>query len=369
MDLKNKLGPIIAVAMGVTATIWLFSGEQGIVQAKTPDSSEQTNANQVDTQDNTTSLFKVQATKLQSQEISQTISLSGSTIADHTLQITNQLAGRITDVYVQKGDYVSANQPLVKIDDRALLANIQQAKALVKQKTLELEGVKRLTNQKLTSEVSVASAEAALASAQATLTTLQIDLENSVVKAPFSGVLNAFSAKPNQWLSLGESIATLVDVTPLKVAVQLPQKYLQHVRLNSSVDVSIQGMPVQLGTVNYISRVADQETRSIPLEIELPSTAKKIPTEISVDLLLHLNSTKAFSISPALLSINDSGQMSLKTLNNNIVKQQAVTVVRSDSNQVWVTGLDENTLIITSGQGFVKVGDKVDVEITTGEQP
>ncbi|SBS35317.1 Multidrug export protein AcrE precursor [Marinomonas aquimarina] len=368
MELSNKLGPALAIGMGIIATVWLLSGEQGLVQAQAESSSEATQKQPAATE-TVKKLFKVRAAQLEAQWISQTVRLSGYTVANQTLQINNRLAGHVTEVLVNKGANVTAGQALIRIDDRTLQANRDQARALVKQRVLELDGVQRLTNQNLTSQVSVASAQAALASAQASLAGLEVDLENSQIRAPFAGIINEFSIKPGQWLDVGEFVTTLVDVTPMKVAVQLPQNYLHQVRLGSSVDVSIQGLAPQTGTVSFISRMADSQTRSIPLEITLSEQSKALPTDISAELVLHLEQIKAHPVSPALLSINNEGQMSIKTVNQNVVEQHPVTIVRSDQDKAWISGLADQVTVITAGQGFVKVGEQVNVDIDTGVQP
>ena len=368
MDFSNKLGPIIAIGMGVIATIWLFSGEHGIVQAQTDEPSSKPRVSTIDTeQSSTKSLFKVSATEQHAQWISQTLRLSGYTIANTTLTVNSQLAGRVTDVLIKKGDRVNADQTLIKIDDRSLQKNILQARALLKQRSLELEGVKRLTDQRLTSKVSLATAEAALASARADLADLEIDLENSQVLAPFSGIVNEFSIQPNQWLSVGDQVAMMVDVTPMKIAAQVPQNYARSVQLGSAADVIIQDLKWH-GKISYMSSMADSQTRAIPIEITLDDTQEFIPSNLSAEIILHLEKVKAHSVSPALLSINDSGQMSIKTLNGDRVEQHQVSIVRAEQDKVWITGLEDRAFVITAGQGFVKAGDHVDAEIMQGKQ-
>lgn len=367
MEISNKLGPIIAVGVGILATVWLLSGEHGLVQA--PKDSASLEKKPAATADQPTKpLFKVSVREQQAQWISQTLRLSGYTVANDTLHISNRLAGYVTDVLVKKGDHVSAGQTLIKIDDRSLQASLIKAQALVNQRLLELEGVQRLTDQKLASKVSVATAEAALASAKAELTELKIDLENSQITAPFSAVINDFSIKSGQWLNTSDPVATLVDVSPMKVAVQLPQRYHSTIQTGTPVEVTIQGLPSQSGRVSYVSRVADSQTRSIPLEITLNDSDSSLSTDISAEVELHLNKVKAHAVSPALLNINDNGQMSIKVLKQGVVEQKTITIIRSDQDKVWITGLADTELLITSGQGFVKAGDKVDAEFNTGVQ-
>ena len=363
MDFRNKLGPMLAIGMAGLAAIWLLSGENGITQAQAQDTSSNETKPSASSTNKPASLFKVTAVHSTSEPIPQTIKLSGYTSANNTLSITNQLPGYVSSVHVSKGDQVNAGHVLIEVDRRALEANIVHAQALVKQRALELEGIRKLTGQKLTSEVSVASAEAALASAKANLTTLKIDLENSSVRAPFTGVINDFSIKPGQWLNDGAVVATLIDLNPLKVAAQLPQKYLNKLSINSAVELTINGQETKQGKVSYISMTADNATRAIPFEVSIDNSDAKLTAGLSAEINLILGQVEAHPVSPALLNVNNDGQMSIKTLDGDIVTDSPVQVVKTDREFAWVSGLSTKSTIITSGQGFVKAGDQVEVTI------
>ena len=363
MDFRNKLGPMLAISMAGLAAIWLLSGENGITQAQAQDTSSNETKPSASSTNKQVSLFKVTAVHSTSKSIPQTIKLSGYTSANNTLSITNQLPGYVASINVSKGDRVNAEHVLIEVDRRALEANVVHAQALVKQRALELEGIRKLTGQKLTSEVSVASAEAALASAKANLTTLKIDLENSRVQAPFTGVINDFSIKPGQWLNDGATVATLIDLNPLKVAAQLPQKYLNKLSINSAVELTINGQETKQGNVSYISMTADNATRAIPFEVSIDNSDAKLSAGLSAEINLILGQVEAHPVSPALLNVNNDGQMSVKTLEGDIVTDSSVQVVKTDREFAWVSGLSTKSTIITSGQGFVKAGDQVEVTI------
>ncbi|MEC8082896.1 MAG: efflux RND transporter periplasmic adaptor subunit [Pseudomonadota bacterium] len=368
MDFRNKLGPMLAISMAGLAAIWLLSGENGITQAQAQDTSSNETKPSVSSTNKPASLFKVTAVHSTSESIPQTIKLSGYTSANNTLSITNQLPGYVASVHVSKGDRVNAEHVLIEVDRRALEANVVHAQALVKQRALELEGIRKLTGQKLTSEVSVASAEAALASAKANLITLKIDLENSSVRAPFTGVINDFSIKPGQWLNDGATVATLIDLNPLKVAAQLPQKYLNKLSINSAVELTINGQETKQGKVSYISMTADNATRAIPFEVSIDNSDAKLSAGLSAEINLILGQVEAHPVSPALLNVNNDGQMSVKTLEGDIVTDSPVQVVKTDREFAWVSGLATKSTIITSGQGFVKAGDQVEVTIEPAQQ-
>lgn len=361
MDVRSHLGPITAIAISCLAGVWLYAGGNGVTQAQANDESinaEPVNDN--NSPQSNASLPSVQVTTLTAQEIQNHLTLSAETVAETTLELTNQVAGNVTKVFVQKGDYLNKGDAIIEIDTRSLKANLAQAEALVTQRKLQLQGTQRLQNQNLTSQVSVATARTELESAQASLTALRIELENATVRAPFSGVLNQFEIKPGQWLVSNALVGELVDVTPLRILVDVPQIDLPNIVQGTQANVTFSTGQTVTSDVSYVSVTADSATRTVPVELQVTNNAPYIPAGISAQVVFTLNSIKAHGFSPALLEINAAGNMSVKTVDDtNTVRAKEVTIVRSDRERVWVTGLPDQVNVITVGQGFVADGDAV----------
>lgn len=359
MGLKSKIGPITALAITSATIIWMYAGGNGITTAQA-DSKTPVNESVLEHSEKQKKQ-SVQAKTLTAQYITNSIKLSGQTQAQTVLDLTNQVAGEINSISVTKGEFVRKGETILAIDRRTLEAKSIQARSLIKQRSLELDGIKRLSNDRLTSQVSVAEADAALSSARATLKELEVSLEKTVVKAPFSGVLNAFSVKPGQVLSAGANVGTLVQVDPLKVVVNVPQNYLGKVTIGTLANVTLDnGLNVE-SQVTFVSAVADSATRTIPVEISVPNESHDIPAGISAQVTFELDEIKAHALSPSLLAVDAQGNMSIKTLSvDNQVVENRVNIIRSDRDKVWVTGLPTNVNIISVGQGFVSAGDVVE---------
>lgn len=367
MTSKLKQGPILALGIAAIAMAWMFVGGHGITHAQSNQDSDpqKTEKSPIDASQKpvTSSSFKVQTTISHAQLVRDTLQLSGQTEANQTLSVTAQSSGRVTSVNARQGDTIESGTALVTIDDRTLRSKIQYAQALIKQNTLELEGIRRLTSQKLTSDVSAASAEAKLADAKANLTALQVDLENRRITAPFSGSVNEMSIQTGQWLNAGEHVAEIIDLSPLKVTANVPQIHLKSIGLDRAVTIDINSDQRVLGNISFISKLADTRTRTIPIEIEIPNSDGRISAGLSATILMPMSDTLAHKLSPALLSINADGQMSVKTVSeNNLVEAHEVTVVRSERDHVFVTGLPDTVTLITAGQGFVSAGDTVETK-------
>lgn len=365
MALKHSLGPLTAIALAVAVSVWMMSGDKGIIQANAETTNESSPT--LSSPEPSKASLLVSSQTSHAQLINNYLTLNGEVSANQTLELASQYSGKVLSVGVQKGDFVKAGQALIVFDNRSLKADLDYARKLVHQRTLELEGVKKLTNQKLTSKVSEAEAEALLSSAKAALTKLEIEMENSQVVAPFSGDINEFAIQTQQWINAGEKVATIVDRSPIKVRVYVPQLYSNKIAQGLETEVITLNSDKYHGKISFVSAVADPDTRALPVDIELDQKAS-LPIGTSVNVNLSLTSTMAHAVSPALLFINSQGTMSIKTLDDtNKVIENNIEVVRSDRDKVWVTGLPETTIIITSGQGFLKAGDIANVHPVKSE--
>tara|TARA_R110001606_G_scaffold385425_2_gene548932 strand:- start:974 stop:2068 length:1095 start_codon:yes stop_codon:yes gene_type:complete len=359
MDLKSKIGPITAVIVAAAAVTWMISGGNGVTVSPTGKSSYE---NTTPSQNAESKLsYPVQAKTLITKTIEMHLPLSGKTLADETLQLVNSYPGRIIKLPIEKGRFIKKGSSILQIDTRTLKIRIEQASLLVKQKQLELDGIKKLNAGNLTSKVNLAQAETDLASAKATEKALQVDLENANLTAPFSGILNKLDVQEGQVLAAGATIGTLVSVNPLKISVNIPQNKIQFIKLGTQGNIRLESGLEAEGFVSYISTTANESSRTISVEMQVDNPDNTIPAGLTAAVDFVLDQQRAHAFSPALLTLDDSGRTAIKTISiDNTVVVSPVEIIKSERDQVWVRGLPNNVNIITVGQGFVSAGDKVE---------
>ena len=362
MSIRSKIGPFIALAVIVATVGWMLAGGKGITTAQAGNEEESTTSQANDSlaTEQSVAIKKVRATVLNAESVPSYITLAGTTRPSETLAMRASYSGTVTAVNFTKGDFVEEGQAVLSIDSRALRADIARAKVELEEKKLDLAAAKQLENQRLSSKLSLASAQSALSMAKADLQRLQIDLEHTKTRAPFSGVLNDLDVSVGELLQNGDHIGDLVALAPLTIAAQIPQKKHAQIALGNPVIVDLDdGRPLE-GVVSFIDRVADKNTRSLGLEVDIANPDNRVPAGISAKLKLQLPDVLAHSFSPALLSLNDAGHTAVKTLTTeDIVEFTPVTILRAERDKVWVTGLPDTTRLITVGQGFVKEGEQV----------
>ncbi|RBP84819.1 efflux RND transporter periplasmic adaptor subunit [Marinomonas rhizomae] len=359
MEFKSKVGPITAVVVAVATVTWMIAGGNGVTVSPT---GEKPHDNTLTSQTSESQLaYPVQAKTLTTKTIEMHLPLSGKTLAGETLQLINTYSGRITKLPVEKGRFINKGSSILQIDTRILKAQIEQAGLLVKQKQLELDGIRKLNAGNLTSKVNLAQAETDLASAKAAKEAFLIDLENANVTAPFSGILNSLNVQEGQVLAPNTTIGTLVSVNPIKVSVNIPQNKIQLIKLGTQGNIRLESGYETEGFVSYISTTANESSRTISVEMQVSNPNNTIPAGLTAAVDFVLDQQRAHAFSPALLTLDDSGRTAIKTINiDNTVVVSTVEIIKSERDQVWVRGLPDNVNIITVGQGFVSAGDKVE---------
>lgn len=359
MALKNKLGPITAVVVATATVGWMLAGGNGITVSNT---QGQPNENTVSSQSaEIKPAYSVQAKTLTPKRIEMHLPLSGKTLAGETLNLVNSYQGRVTKLPIEKGQFVEKGQSIMQIDTRTLKMQIEQAGLLVKQRQLELDGIKKLNSTNLTSKVNVAQAETDLASAKATQSSLLIDLENANLNAPFSGILNTLDVQIGQVLSPGATIGSLVSINPIKIRVDIPQNKIHQVKIGTPGNIRLESGYEADGFVSYISATANESSRTISVEMQIDNPNNTIPAGLTAAVDFIIDEQKAHALSPALLTLDDTGRTAIKTISiDNTVTITPVDIVKSERDHVWVVGLPDNVNVITVGQGFVSAGDLVD---------
>lgn len=349
MAKKLPTGPLIAVVLVVVTLFWLLTGSNGDAV------NEPTSA-----ADNQPSLIpEVQVRTLDAQSVRRSLTINGVTEPDRSVAIASETSGRVLELLKSAGDQVDNGELIARIDPRDLNARLRTARANLEQARLEYEGAQRLGNQGLQNRSQLAAAEAQFQNAQAQLEALELALRDTQIRAPFAGVLESLDIEVGTFVSPGQSVAQVYDYDPMRVVGEVAETEVNFLSAGQSATVSLVTGEELSGELTFVGTVANPATRTFKVEIAVPSSPKNL-AGATAKATIMLEPQQGHYVSPALLNINDSGELGLKTVNsNNRVEFSAVSIVRSDTGGVWITGLPNQVRLIVVGQGFVNAGDEV----------
>jgi multidrug efflux system membrane fusion protein len=295
------------------------------------------------------------------EEVTRNIIVNGRTAPARVVDLNAETDGRVIGVDAERGDRFDAGDVIVRLDERDRRARLAQAEATVKQRELEFAARARLKGDSYVSEAQLQEAEAALESAKAELTRARLDIEYMIIRAPFDGALQERQVEVGDFVKRADPVASVVDDRTLVVRASIAEFDAHFVRKGGAGSARLATGETVHGTIRYIAPVADEATRTFNVELEIDNTDGALKAGMTAELIIPAETIYAQKVSPSLLTLDDEGNLGVKTVNQSgIVEFHIADVAMSSSEGVWIAGLPYSATIITVGQGFVSEGIAVD---------
>ena len=336
------------------------------------------------------------------QLIDSAVTLRGETAAARLVEVRSETSGQVINEPLRKGETVSENQVLCRLDPgtrKATLADavaslaeakarvpetqarLDEAKARLSEAKINFNAANKLSEGGYASETRVASAEAAvraaeasiasatagfdttrskIQSAEASVAVAEKEIERTSLKAPFSGILETDSAELGTLLQPGALCAKIIQLDPIKLVGFVPETELDRVNKGSIAKANLINGQEITGEVSFISRSADQTTRTFRVEIEADNKDLSISKGQTAEILIASDGTQAHLLPQSALTLNDDGALGVRTVNDNSrVLFYETDIIRDTMNGVWLKGLPEKADVIIVGQEYVTDGVKV----------
>jgi RND family efflux transporter, MFP subunit len=302
------------------------------------------------------------------------VPLRGRTQAKATVSAVAETAGIVDVVHVTKGQSVEQGDLLCTLDQGTRAAAVAQAQAGLEQAKAGLEQAQLSydTNAELRAkglaapntardlEVALTGAQASLTSAQAGLDNAQAELDRTEIKAKVAGVVQDPVAIAGSMLGQGQPCATIVQLNPMVFLGQVPESRIGLAKLGlDAVITTVTGAKVD-GKVTFISSVADNATRSFPVEIEFANEDLSIRDGVTAEAIVTLGTAPGHLLPQSVLTLDDDGTLGVRTVEDGVVAFHPITIVSDTRDGVWVTGLPLSADVITIGQENVTAGQAVD---------
>ncbi len=346
---------LLATVVTVVAAAWLLSGRitSQPTEAPAPPANAATAGAEAE-------LRSVRVRTSVAEPLQQTVRVLGHTEAVRKISLRVELDSRVVDLPVPRGAQVKQGDLVARlaVDDRA--AKLQEAKAWLNQRKVELDAARQLQKRGFRSEMSLSEAEAKLETARATVARMEIELKLTEIRAPFDGVVEERPVELGSYVKIGDTIANLVDLDPLRIVGHVSEREIGRVAPGAEGSaVFADGRRVE-GKVAFVGSTADLPTRTFKVELEVPNPDHSLVAGLTVELRLATGTRLVHRASPALLALGADGQVGVKIVDDSgTVRFLPVAVAGDSVDGVWLAGLPEKVTLITVGQEFVREGQKV----------
>lgn len=326
----------------------------------------------------------VVALRSQAREIDGAVLLRGRTEAHRQVEVRAETSGKVVSSPLRKGASVDEGQLLCRLDAGTREAALTEAKARqpeAEARMIEAEArlnearindraASRLNEGGFASETRVAStqaevqsalagveaARAGVRSAEAQIAAANTEIERLEIRAPFSGLLESDTAEIGSLLQPGALCATVIQLDPIRLVGFVPETDVDRIEVGAAVAGQLTSGRGIAGSVVFISRSADETTRTFRTDVEVPNGDLSIRDGQTVEMRVDAEGTLAHLIPPSALTLDDGGRLGVRVVADDLAQFAPVGVVRDTPEGIWVTGLGEAADIIVVGQEFVTDG-------------
>lgn len=288
------------------------------------------------------------------------VEIRGRTEPERTVVVRAETSGRVMRLPVAEGAYVKAGQVICTLEVRARQAQLDQAQANLKARDLEYQAALKLQEKGFRSENATQAVKAARDAALAGVRVAQAELENTRLRAPFSGILDSLPVDKGDLLSPGQPCGTVVDLNPIVIVGNVTEVEAQSLKAGQSAQAELSTGEVVTGKIAFVAKTPDDTTKTFRVEINVPNPNAAVPSGALAITKISVGETMAHQVPPAILALNADGDVGMRILDNqNIVHFKVVTVLDEKDQSMWVAGLPDQARIITVGQDYVKEGKQV----------
>jgi membrane fusion protein (multidrug efflux system) len=190
---------------------------------------------------------------------------TGRIEAVQAVDLRSDEEGRIVELLFSEGQFVAKGTPLVRIDDAMPRAQAERAKADRDLGAQQLARVRRLREQNASTPADLERAEAAARSAEAALGILELQIERSIVRAPFAGVVGQRFVSAGDYVTSATRLLTLQTVDPQRAVIEVPERHAVRLRRGQTVQFTVAAEPGRIfrAQVDFIDPVVQDANRTI----------------------------------------------------------------------------------------------------------
>jgi multidrug efflux system membrane fusion protein len=326
--------------------------------------------------------LRVRVAPVAVRDVTHQIKALGSLEAQDMVQVTAQVEGVVTDVRLREGDRVTPQTVLLRIDPDRFKVEAERAQALEQQARAELERSEAdlarrealATSQLLSNEELTRSRgennrlSAAVDVAKAAYEIALQDLRRSEVRPPITGVINTRTVDTGQFVRTGTVLATIVDVSRLRLRFKVSEGESLHAHEGGSVSFRVApvGPRVFSARIYHVGRVADPTTRQVEVLGWVDPDPELKPGFFAEVTLAGDSSKDAIVVPESAIQASEQGFVTYVVQDGKVRLRPIQQGLRTGSGTVEIlSGLTAGETVVTEGSD--RLADGIAVEVLGGQ--
>ena len=268
--------------------------------------------------------------------------------------VASEVSGRVDALKVRRGQSVKRGQVLAQLATSDFLlklkeagarrdatrARLERAKDILERSGKLMEGRAISDKDLRQAQLTVEELEGEHAAIEAEILQLKDGLNKKTIRAPFTGVVTREETEIGEWVEEGGEIVHMVDLSRVRVLVDMPEKYVSGVKENEEVDVRIGALGRQSfkGRIYALIPEGNKEAHSFPLEIHVNNKDLLIKEGMLARVGFNLGLSREAVMVHKDAIVTRAARSYIFIVNGEEAKQVFVTTGRAQGDLIEITG-------------------------------
>ncbi len=325
----------------------------------------------------------VKVFKVRKQKISEKLYFTGLIEPKRKATVTPDIAGKVAKIYVEEGDKVKEGQLLAELDTRATSLQLEQAKAALavaeanhKDAQRNMERMERLSKEKAVSDqqyekirLAYEAADAQLQQAKAAVNLARHQLNVSLMRAPFSGVIASKNAEVGDVInpmmagfSPTSGVLTLMDFSQVKIEIEVSPNDIVRIKKGQIAFLKVSAMPDKVfeGRVTIVNLTADPLTKKFRVEVRIDNPYLYLRPNTFGEVTIEVSTLEEALVIPQVAILED--QFVFLAHEKTAEKKEVTLGLQNAELVEVVNGVKEGDLVIVEGNYGLEDGAEIDIK-------
>jgi RND family efflux transporter MFP subunit len=308
--------------------------------------------------------YSVSVVTAMKKDVTDSFSQVGTIVAYNDVAILSETSGRVVKVRAEVGDYKPAGSVLVEVDSELREAAYKAANATYEKAKKDLERYETLYKERSISDSQIEQARWSYQSAESQYIVARRQLSDTKITTPISGIITARSVNVGMMVMGAPQatiVANVVDISRLKVKVNVAEKDVIRLKIGEKVDVTTDVFPGEVftGSIFSISSKGD-EGHTYPVEVVLANSKLQLKAGMFGRILFMPKSTGNLIVIPRESIVGSVKNATVYVIKDNTAQARSVVVGKELGRSVEIlSGLQEGEQVVLNGQNNLSDGASV----------
>jgi membrane fusion protein (multidrug efflux system) len=313
----------------------------------------------------------VTTVSVREQRVEQNLEALGTARANESVDISSKTSNIVTAVRFRDGERVRQGQVLVQLDDATARADVAAAQATLTESETQYERARELLSTQAVSKSQFDQLEATLKANRARLQAAQARLEDTVIRAPFSGRVGLRRVSVGTLISPGDVITTLDDTSVIKLDFSVPENFVATLREGLAVRASAPAYPGRsfAGKVASIDSRVDINTRSVTVRALLTNEDGALKSGMFLNVALAKDDREAIVIPEEALTPEAEKQFVFVVADGRAQRREVRIGGRRPGSVEIISGLEAGDSVVVEGTQKIRDGSPVSATERVADTP